>query len=64
MKKRDILRQIPDGETLTLRLSDESWRAWYNRAWEINQEDGWAHYIVSKNVKLNTILIKANPKPS
>lgn len=63
MTKRETLKSMPDGDTLTLKLSEENWRAWYNRAWEINQEEGWTHYVVSKNVKFDYLYIKANIKP-
>ena len=57
------MRGIPDGGMLTLPLDGDSWRAWMQRAREVNNEDGWDHYQVSRNLRLGHIVIIANPNP-
>ncbi len=60
--KRKIIRSVHEGDALTLVLSQESERAWRQRVHEINREDGWEHYCISKNSKLDTLAIIANVK--
>lgn len=60
--KRKIIRSVHEGDVLTLVLSQESERAWRQRVHEINREDGWEHYCISKNSKLDTLAIIANVK--
>lgn len=58
--KKEIMRGIPDGGQLTLRLDGESYGAWTQRAREVNAEDGWEHYEVSRNARFGTLIIIAN----
>jgi len=58
--KKDIMRSIPDGGMLTLPLSEECFRAWYVRACEENKKDGYQHYSITRNSKMNTLTIIAN----
>ena len=60
--KRRVIRSVHEGDALTLVLSQENERAWRQRVHEINKEDGWEHYCVSKNSKLDTLAIIANVK--
>jgi len=54
------MRSIPDGGMLTLPLSEECFRAWYVRACEENKKDGYQHYSITRNSKMNTLTIIAN----
>jgi hypothetical protein len=60
MKKKDIIRGVKDGEMLTLPLDKVSYRAFVQRCFEVNKEDGWRHYSISKSKLCNTLTIVAH----
>ena len=62
ISKKKIIRNLKPGDAVTLVLSNESYAAWRQRVLEINKEDGWRHYSVFKNKKLDMLAIVENFK--
>ena len=60
--KKDIIRAVKDGDMLTMPLSEVNYRAFVQRAYEINLEEGWRHYSISKSNLTNTLTIIAHKR--
>lgn len=58
--KKEIMQSVPDGGTLTLPLAGENLNAWRVRAAEINRDEGYEHYSITANSRLNQLTIIAN----
>ena len=58
--KKEIMRSLIDGAELKIPLEGESYGAWTQRARELNREDGWEHYEISRSVRFNVLRIIAN----
>ena len=57
--KKEIMRSLIDGAELKIPLEGESYGAWTQRSRELNREDGWHHYDISRNERFNELRIIA-----
>ena len=58
--QKEIIRSVADGQTYTLPLNTVSYHSFFQRAYELNKEDGWRHYDIRKSKANNTLTIIAH----